>query len=101
LMLDVSRRAGVLRLLARLHEDRWLSLLRITRDLLSVWPVNESPVLSKGSRRAVPGEAVFITRERTARAAVRGGGESLRGRLAGSQAIRRRTALQTRGRCAT
>jgi ABC-type oligopeptide transport system ATPase subunit len=44
LMLDVSLRAGVLRLLARLHEDRW---------------------------------------------------------LAGSQAIRRRTALQTRGRCAT
>jgi ABC-type oligopeptide transport system ATPase subunit len=44
LMLDLSLRAGVLRLLARLHEDRW---------------------------------------------------------LAGSPAIRPRTALQTRGRCAT
>jgi predicted ABC-type transport system involved in lysophospholipase L1 biosynthesis ATPase subunit len=34
LMLDMSLRAGVLRLLARLHEDRWLSLLCITQDLL-------------------------------------------------------------------
>lgn len=35
LMLEVSLRAGVLRLLAKLHEDRWLSMLYITHDLLS------------------------------------------------------------------
>jgi ABC-type dipeptide/oligopeptide/nickel transport system ATPase component len=46
LLLDVSRRAGMLRLLARLPEDRWLSLLCITHDLLSVWLVNENLLLS-------------------------------------------------------
>jgi ABC-type dipeptide/oligopeptide/nickel transport system ATPase component len=54
LMLDVSRRAGMLRLLARLPEDRWLSLLCITHDLLSVWLVNENLLLSKGKS---PGSA--------------------------------------------
>jgi peptide/nickel transport system ATP-binding protein len=54
LMLDMSLRAGVLRLLARLHEDRWLSLLCITQDLLSRRLVNENLLLSKGKS---PGSA--------------------------------------------
>jgi peptide/nickel transport system ATP-binding protein len=48
-MLDVSLRAGVLRLLARLREERGLSLLYITHDLLSARVVtDELVVLSAG-----------------------------------------------------
>jgi hypothetical protein len=43
----------------------------------------------------------FTTRETTTPAAARRGGESLAPRVAGAQAIRHTTALQTRGRCAT
>ena len=48
-MLDVSLRAGVLKLLARLREERGLSLLYITHDLLSARVVtDEILVLNKG-----------------------------------------------------
>ncbi|HEX3425149.1 MAG TPA: ATP-binding cassette domain-containing protein [Acidimicrobiales bacterium] len=48
-MLDVSLRAGVLRLLAKLRRDRGLSLLYITHDLLSARVVTEEIlVLNKG-----------------------------------------------------
>lgn len=48
-MLDVSLRAGVLRLLARLRAERGLSLLYITHDLLSARVVtDEILVLNKG-----------------------------------------------------
>lgn len=48
-MLDVSMRAGVLRLLARLRAERGLSLLYITHDLLSARVVtDEILVLNKG-----------------------------------------------------
>ncbi|WP_425953972.1 ABC transporter ATP-binding protein [Xylanimonas sp. McL0601] len=48
-MLDVSLRAGVLRLLARLRQERGLSLLYITHDLLSARVVtDEILVLSEG-----------------------------------------------------
>jgi peptide/nickel transport system ATP-binding protein len=48
-MLDVSLRAGVLRLLAELREQRGLSLLYITHDLLSARVVtDEILVLNKG-----------------------------------------------------
>jgi peptide/nickel transport system ATP-binding protein len=48
-MLDVSLRAGVLRLLAELREERGLSLLYITHDLLSARVVtDEILVLNKG-----------------------------------------------------
>ncbi len=100
LMLDVSLRAGVPRLLARFHEGRWLSLLCITHDLLSVRLVSENLLLSKGKS---PGSA----RRNSLSLPVRGLRERLcdatailARRLAGSQAIRHRTALQTRGRCA-
>ena len=100
LTLDVSLRAGVLRLLARLHEDRWLSLLCITHDLLSVRLINENLLLSEGRP---PGSA----RRSSLSLPVRGLRERLRDAAAkpcaaagGSQAIRHRTALQTRGRCA-
>ena len=48
-MLDVSLRAGVLKLLARLREERGLSLLYITHDLLSARVVtDEILVLNRG-----------------------------------------------------
>lgn len=48
-MLDVSLRAGVLRLLAKLREERGLSLLYITHDLLSARVVTDHIlVLNKG-----------------------------------------------------
>ncbi len=48
-MLDVSLRAGVLRLLARLRQEQGLSLLYITHDLLSARVVtDEILVLNKG-----------------------------------------------------
>jgi peptide/nickel transport system ATP-binding protein len=48
-MLDVSLRAGVLRLLARLRQERGLSLLYITHDLLSARVVtDEILVLNRG-----------------------------------------------------
>jgi peptide/nickel transport system ATP-binding protein len=48
-MLDVSLRAGILRLLARLREQRGLSLLYITHDLLSARVVTDQIlVLNKG-----------------------------------------------------
>jgi peptide/nickel transport system ATP-binding protein len=48
-MLDVSLRAGILRLLAKLREQRGLSLLYITHDLLSARVVTDQIlVLNKG-----------------------------------------------------
>jgi peptide/nickel transport system ATP-binding protein len=48
-MLDVSLRAGILRLLAKLREERGLSLLYITHDLLSARVVTDQIlVLNKG-----------------------------------------------------
>jgi peptide/nickel transport system ATP-binding protein len=48
-MLDVSLRAGILRLLAKLREERGLSLLYITHDLLSARVVTDDIlVLNKG-----------------------------------------------------
>jgi len=48
-MLDVSLRAGVLRLLAELRESRGLSLLYITHDLLSARVVTDQIlVLNEG-----------------------------------------------------
>ncbi len=48
-MLDVSLRAGVLALLARLRAERGLSLLYITHDLLSARVVSDEVlVLNQG-----------------------------------------------------
>jgi peptide/nickel transport system ATP-binding protein len=48
-MLDVSLRAGVLRLLAKLRAERGLSLLYITHDLLGARVItDEILVLNKG-----------------------------------------------------
>jgi hypothetical protein len=75
-MPDMSLRAGVLRLLAKLHQGS----------------------VSPGSARR---SKSFNTRETTTRAAARRGGGSFAPRLAGTQAIRHTTALPTRGGCAT
>ncbi len=59
-MLDVSLRAGVLRLLAKLREERGLSLLYITHDLLSarvvtdeILVLNHGRVVERGSTKDV------------------------------------------------
>ena len=59
-MLDVSLRAGVLRLLAELRESRGLSLLYITHDLLSarvvtdqILVLNQGRIVESGSTKAV------------------------------------------------
>jgi peptide/nickel transport system ATP-binding protein len=59
-MLDVSLRAGVLRLLARLRAERGLSLLYITHDLLSarvvtdeILVLNNGKVVERGPTRQV------------------------------------------------
>jgi peptide/nickel transport system ATP-binding protein len=59
-MLDVSLRAGVLRLLAKLREERGLSLLYITHDLLSarvitdeILVLNRGRVVERGSTKEV------------------------------------------------
>ena len=59
-MLDVSLRAGILRLLARLRTDHGLSLLYITHDLLSarvvtdeILVLNEGKVVERGATKAV------------------------------------------------
>ena len=59
-MLDVSLRAGILRLLGRLREERGLSVLYITHDLLSarvvtdeILVLNEGKVVERGATKAV------------------------------------------------
>lgn len=59
-MLDVSLRAGILRLLTQLREERGLSLLYITHDLLSarvvtdeILVLNEGKVVERGATKAV------------------------------------------------
>jgi peptide/nickel transport system ATP-binding protein len=59
-MLDVSLRAGVLKLLARLREERGLSLLYITHDLLSarvvtdqILVLNQGRVVERGDTKQV------------------------------------------------
>jgi len=59
-MLDVSLRAGILRLLAKLREERGLSLLYITHDLLSarvvtdqILVLNEGRVVERGQTKHV------------------------------------------------
>ena len=59
-MLDVSLRAGVLTLLARLREERGLSLLYITHDLLSarvvtdeILVLNKGKIVERGATKAV------------------------------------------------
>ncbi len=59
-MLDVSLRAGVLRLLAQLRKERGLSLLYITHDLLSARVVtdellvlNNGKVVERGATKSV------------------------------------------------
>jgi ABC-type glutathione transport system ATPase component len=49
-MLDVSLRAGVLRLLARMRSERGLSLLYITHDLLSARVVTDEILVLHGGR---------------------------------------------------
>jgi peptide/nickel transport system ATP-binding protein len=49
-MLDVSLRAGVLRLLARMRSERGLSLLYITHDLLSARVVTDEILVLNGGR---------------------------------------------------
>jgi peptide/nickel transport system ATP-binding protein len=59
-MLDVSLRAGVLRLLESLRRDRGLSLLYITHDLLSarvvtdrILVLNQGKVVEQGETKQV------------------------------------------------
>lgn len=59
-MLDVSLRAGILRLLAQLRNERGLSLLYITHDLLSarvvtdeILVLNEGKVVERGATKTV------------------------------------------------
>jgi peptide/nickel transport system ATP-binding protein len=59
-MLDVSLRAGILRLLAHLREERGLSVLYITHDLLSarvvtdeILVLNEGRVVERGPTKTV------------------------------------------------
>lgn len=59
-MLDVSLRAGILRLLTQLREEHGLSLLYITHDLLSarvvtdeILVLNEGKVVERGATKAV------------------------------------------------
>jgi ABC-type dipeptide/oligopeptide/nickel transport system ATPase component len=59
-MLDVSLRAGILRLLAKLREERGLSLLYITHDLLSarvvtdqILVLNEGRIVEQGQTKQV------------------------------------------------
>jgi peptide/nickel transport system ATP-binding protein len=59
-MLDVSLRAGVLRLLARMRSERGLSLLYITHDLLSarvvtdqILVLNEGRIVEQGQTKQV------------------------------------------------
>ncbi len=55
-MLDVSLRAGVLRLLEKLRQDRGLSLLYITHDLLSARVVTNRILVLNGGRVVERGE---------------------------------------------
>jgi peptide/nickel transport system ATP-binding protein len=59
-MLDVSMRAGVLRLLARLREERGLSLLYITHDLLSARVVTDHLLVLHRGRIVESGETVNV-----------------------------------------
>jgi peptide/nickel transport system ATP-binding protein len=59
-MLDVSMRAGILRLLAKLRQERGLSLLYITHDLLGarvvtdeILVLNQGRVVERGQTRHV------------------------------------------------
>ncbi len=55
-MLDVSLRAGVLKLLARLREERGLSMLYITHDLLSARVVTDEILVLHTGRVVERGE---------------------------------------------
>lgn len=59
-MLDVSLRAGVLRLLARLREERGLSLLYITHDLLSARVVTDELIVLDGGSVVERGQTTAV-----------------------------------------
>ncbi len=59
-MLDVSLRAGVLALLAKLREERGLSLLYITHDLLSARVVTDEILVLNTGRVVERGETKFV-----------------------------------------
>jgi peptide/nickel transport system ATP-binding protein len=61
-MLDVSLRAGVLRLLADLRESRGLSLLYITHDLLSARVVTDRILVLHKGRVVESGETTAVLR---------------------------------------
>jgi peptide/nickel transport system ATP-binding protein len=61
-MLDVSLRAGVLRLLARLRAERGLSLLYITHDLLSARVVTDRILVLHKGRVVESGETTAVLR---------------------------------------
>jgi peptide/nickel transport system ATP-binding protein len=64
-MLDVSLRAGVLRLLARLREERGLSLLYITHDLLSARVVTEEILVLSGGKVVERGRTIDVLQHPT------------------------------------
>jgi peptide/nickel transport system ATP-binding protein len=64
-MLDVSLRAGVLRLLARLRAERGLSLLYITHDLLSARVVSDEILVLHRGRVVESGPTAQVLRHPT------------------------------------
>jgi peptide/nickel transport system ATP-binding protein len=61
-MLDVSLRAGVLRLLASLREEQGLSLLYITHDLLSARVITDEILVLEAGRVVERGRTVDVLR---------------------------------------
>jgi len=59
-MLDVSMRAGILRLLARLREERGLSLLYITHDLLGARVVTDEILVLNQGRVVERGQTKYV-----------------------------------------
>ena len=59
-MLDVSLRAGILRLLAKLRQERGLSLLYITHDLLSARVVSDQLLVLNKGRIVEQGETKYV-----------------------------------------
>ena len=96
-MLDVSLRAGILRLLAELRRERGLSLLYITHDLLSarvvtdeILVLNEGKVVERGATKAVlqhPTDS-YTVKLLDAVAAPSAGGAEPNGRTGASQTTR-------------